>query len=167
MSPARRRRAVKGAMRDLRVSERRACRVLGQNRAVQRYTPIPRDDEGALTKRIVELPAVYGRYGTPRITALLRHEGWIVNHKRVDRIWRREGLKAPRKQPKRGRLWLNDGSCVRLSLSAVIMSGRTPSCRHGQQTVSRCGCLSLSTSLRACAWRSMSPAPETIAARHR
>ena len=101
-------------MDDFRVSERRACRVLGQNRAVQRHTPITRDDEDALTKRIIELASVYGRYGTPRITALLHREGWRVNHKRVERIWRREGLKVPRKQPKRGRLWLNEGSCVRL-----------------------------------------------------
>ena len=114
MSPARRRRAVCGAMNDFRVSERRACRVLGQNRAVQRHTPVVRDDEDALTKRIIELAAVYGRYGTPRIEALFRREGWMVNHKRVERIWQREGLKVPRKQPKRGRLWLNDGSCVRL-----------------------------------------------------
>ncbi len=56
----------------------------------------------------------YGRYGYRRITALLRHDGWRVNHKRVERLWRQEGLKVPRKQPKRGRLWLNDGSCVRL-----------------------------------------------------
>jgi len=96
------------------VSERRACRVLGQPRAVQRYAPVGRDDEEPLTRRIVELAAVYGRYGTPRVTALLRREGWSVNHKRVERIWRREGLKVPKKQPKRGRLWLNDGSCVRL-----------------------------------------------------
>jgi transposase InsO family protein len=98
----------------LDVSERRACRVLGQSRAVQRYTPIVRDDEKPLTRRIIELAGVFGRYGTPRITALLRNEGWHVNHKRVERIWRREGLKVPKKQPKRGRLWLNDGSCVRL-----------------------------------------------------
>jgi len=96
------------------VSERRTCRVLGQARAVQRYTPQVRDDEGPLTGRIVELAAVYGRYGTPRVTAMLRQEGWAVNHKRVERIWRGEGLKVPQKQPKRGRLWLNDGSCVRL-----------------------------------------------------
>jgi putative transposase len=96
------------------VSERRACRVLGQARAVQRHTPVVRDDEDRLTGRIIELAAVYGRYGTPRIDALLRHEGWRVNHKRIERIWRREGLKVPRKQPRRGRLWLNDGSCVRL-----------------------------------------------------
>ena len=96
------------------MSERRACRVLGQARAVQRRTPLVREDEDRLTGRIIELAAVYGRYGTPRINATLRHEGWHVNHKRVERIWRREGLKVPRKQPKRGRLWLNDGSCVRL-----------------------------------------------------
>lgn len=88
--------------------------MLGQARAVQRHTPLVRDDEDRLTGRIVELAAVYGRYGTPRIGAMLRHEGWHVNHKRVERIWRREGLKVPRKQPKRGRLWLNDGSCIRL-----------------------------------------------------
>ena len=98
----------------LDVSERRACRVLGQNRATQRYASIEWDDEEPLTRRIIHLASVYGRYGYRRITALLRREGWIVNHKRVERIWRREGLKVPRKQPKRGRLWLNDGSCVRL-----------------------------------------------------
>ena len=72
------------------------------------------DDEKALTEEIVELASQFGRYGYRRITALLRHRGWQVNHKRVERIWRREGLKVPVKQPKRGRLWLNDGSCVRL-----------------------------------------------------
>ncbi|MEL6340443.1 MAG: IS3 family transposase, partial [Myxococcota bacterium] len=112
--PSKRRRAVDHTREVLGVSERRACRVLGQNRAVQRYTPIVRDDEKPLTRRIIELAAVYGRYGTPRIEALLRREGWIVNHKRLERIWREQGLKVPKKQPKRGRLWLNDGSCVRL-----------------------------------------------------
>ena len=98
----------------LKVSQRRACRVLGQSRATQRYLPQVRDDEASFTKRVIELAALYGRYGTPRITALLRAEGWAVNHKRVERIWRQVGLKVPRRQPKRGRLWLNDGSCVRL-----------------------------------------------------
>lgn len=101
-------------MEGLDVSERRACRVLGQSRATQRYLPIVRDDEKPLTQRIIELACVYGRYGTPRITGMLREEGWRVNHKRVERIWRSEGLKVPQKQPKRGRLWFNDGSCVRL-----------------------------------------------------
>ena len=62
----------------------------------------------------MSLATQYGRYGYRRITALLRRDGWKVNHKRVERIWRQEGLKVPQKQPKRGRLWLNDGSCVRL-----------------------------------------------------
>ncbi len=97
-----------------RVSERRACRVLKQPRATQRYAPADRGGEAPLTKRIVELAAAYGRYGYRRITAMLQREGWCVNRKRVERIWRREGLKVLKKQPKRGRIWLNDGSCVRL-----------------------------------------------------
>ena len=97
-----------------RVSERRACRVLGQPRTTQRYAAVARSDEDALTAAIIRLASQYGRYGYRRITALLRTEGWQVNHKRVERIWRREGLKVPIKQPKRGRLWLNDGSCIRL-----------------------------------------------------
>jgi len=101
-------------MDSLGVSQRRACSVLGQSRATQRYLPQVRDDEEPLTQRVIELAGVYGRYGTPRITSMLREEGWQVNHKRVERIWRSEGLKVPSKQPKRGRLWLNDGSCIRL-----------------------------------------------------
>jgi putative transposase len=101
-------------MAKLRVSERRACRVLGQARSTQRRRPKIRDDEDRLTRRIIELATCYGRYGYRRITALLQREGWRVNHKRVERIWRREGLKVPNKQPKRGRLWLTDGSCIRL-----------------------------------------------------
>jgi len=88
--------------------------MLGQSRRVQRYEPKEIDDEAALRARIITLAKEYGRYGYRRITALLRNEGWQVNHKRVERIWRQEGLKVPQKQPKRGRLWLNDGSCVRL-----------------------------------------------------
>jgi putative transposase len=98
----------------LGVSERRACQVLGQHRSVQRYAARPRPDEDALTADVIGLAAAYGRYGYRRVTALLRAAGWRVNAKRVERIWRREGLKVPRKQPKRGRLWLADGSCVRL-----------------------------------------------------
>jgi len=96
------------------VSQRRACRVIGQHRSTQRQRPIPRDDEAALTAAVVALASEYGRYGYRRITALLRSQGWNVNVKRVWRIWRREGLKVPTKQPKRGRLWLNGGSCIRL-----------------------------------------------------
>ena len=98
----------------LSVSERRACKVLSQTRATQRRKPHIPSDEEQLRTRIVELATRYGRYGYRRITALLKQEGWKVNHKRVERIWRQEGLKVPKRQPKRGRLWLNDGSCVRL-----------------------------------------------------
>jgi len=88
--------------------------VLGQHRSTQRKVPRGRDDEERLTADIIELARQYGRYGYRRITALLRDAGWHVNHKRVERIWKREGLKVPPKQPKRSRLWLADGSCVRL-----------------------------------------------------
>jgi transposase InsO family protein len=96
------------------VSERFACKVLGQHRSTQRKKPCGRADEEALTADIIRLASRYGRYGYRRITAMLRSEGWTVNAKRVERIWRREGLKVPQKQPKKGRLWLNDGSCIRL-----------------------------------------------------
>jgi putative transposase len=97
----------------LGVSERRACRVLHQARSTQRHEVRLADDELRLTGRITDLATAYGRYGYRRITALLEAEGWRVNHKRVERIWRQEGLKVPKRQPKRSRLWLNDGSCVR------------------------------------------------------
>ncbi|AMB43803.1 integrase [Methylobacterium sp. AMS5] len=95
------------------VSERFACRVLGQHRSTQRKCAVLVEDEAALTAAIIALALQYGRYGYRRITALLRRDGWTVNVKRVERIWRREGLKVPARQPKRARLWLNDGSCVR------------------------------------------------------
>ena len=96
------------------LSERHACRLLGQWRGTQRYGPLRRTDEDALTRAIIALATKYGRYGYRRITALLQSAGWQVGKDRVQRIWRREGLKVPQRQPKRGRLWLNDGSCVRL-----------------------------------------------------
>ena len=96
------------------MSQRRACLVVGQHRSTQRLRLIERDDEAALTAAIVALASEYGRYGYRRVAALLRSRGWDVNVKRVWRIWRREGLKVPTKQPKRRRLWLNDGSCIRL-----------------------------------------------------
>jgi putative transposase len=114
LSPARRRACIEHVRRQLAVSERRVCVALGQHRSTQRKTPRGRDNEDLLTADIIALARQYGRYGYRRITALLRDAGWIVNAKRVERIWRREGLKVPAKQPKKGRLWLNDGSCVRL-----------------------------------------------------
>jgi putative transposase len=101
-------------MQTLSVSQRRACQALGQYRTTQRYLPHIGTEEDKLTGRIIDLASQYGRYGYRRITALLRGESWQVNHKKVERIWRKEGLKVPQKQPKRGRLWLNNGSCVRL-----------------------------------------------------
>jgi transposase InsO family protein len=98
----------------IEVSERRVCAVLGQHRSTQRHAPKGRDDEQRLIADMVELTRQYGRYGYRRIAALLRDSGWRINDKRVERLWRREGLKVPMKQPKRRRLWLNDGSCVRL-----------------------------------------------------
>ena len=98
----------------MKVSQRRACSVIGQLRATQRYQPKASELGERLLNRIIELATQYGRYGYRRITALLKREGWQVNHKKVERIWKREGLKVPHKQPKRGRLWLNDGSCIRL-----------------------------------------------------
>ena len=104
----------------LGVAERRACRVLDQPRSTHRQRPGIPDDEPRRVAQLIELATQYGRYGYRRITALLRGEGWRVNHKRVERLWRREGLKVPQKQPNRGRLWLRDGSCIR----------RRPAFRH-------------------------------------
>ena len=114
LSPSRKRACVVHVRSQLAVSERRTCRVVGQSRTTQRRQPKTRSDEKRLTAAIIRLAKRYGRYGYRRVTALLRAEGWKVNVKRVHRIWRREGLKVPKKQPKRSRLWLNDGSCVRL-----------------------------------------------------
>jgi putative transposase len=96
------------------LSERSACRLVNQPRGTQRYQPTQREDEDTLTRAIIALTSRYGRYGYRRITALLRDDGWWVGKDRVERIWRREGLEVPQKQKPRGRLWMNDGSCVRL-----------------------------------------------------
>ena len=90
------------------ISERRACRAIGQNISTQRYVVKKLPDEDELTGRIINLAAQYGRYGTPRITAMLNREGFKVNHKRVERIWREQGLKVAKRQKKRRRLWLNN-----------------------------------------------------------
>ena len=114
MSPVKRRRAADQIQEILEVSERRTCRVLNQPRSTQRRAPVVKSGEEALRQQIVATACEYGRYGYRRVTALLRQDGWDVNHKRVERIWRQEGLKVPQRQPKRRRLWLNDGSCIRL-----------------------------------------------------
>jgi putative transposase len=128
---------VEQARRKYGVSERYACRVLGQWRGTQRYLPMDRTDEEALTEAMIALAIEYGRYGYRRIAVKLREAGWQVSTDRVQRIWRQEGLKVPQKQKPRGRLWLNDGSCVRLRperanhvwsydfVSAMTHDGRT------------------------------------------
>jgi putative transposase len=114
VSPTKRKRVVQSVMAKHSFSERRACKLVGQNRNTQRYKEKRLPDEDIITARIVELVSEYGRYGYRMITAMLQLEGHKINHKRVYRIWRTLGLKVPQRQPKRRRLWLNDGSCVRL-----------------------------------------------------
>ena len=114
VSPERRRQAVDVARLKYGLSERLACRMIGQPRGTQRYLPALKSDEDELTRNIVYLASEYGRYGYRRVTAMLNKNGIEVGKDRVQRIWRREGLKVPQKQPKRARLWLKDGSCVRL-----------------------------------------------------
>lgn len=98
----------------LEVSERKACRALQISRSVLKYKNRTNEYQMKLELRVIELAKEYGRYGYRRVTALLKQEGWNINVKRVYRIWRKEGLKVPQKQPKRKRLWLNDSSCIRL-----------------------------------------------------
>lgn len=114
LTPSRRRGCIDRVRQSLGVSERRARRTLGQHRSTQRKLPCGRPDEERLTADIIELSTRYGSYGYRPVTALLGQAGWHVNHKRVERIWKREGLEVPGRQRKRGRLWLNDGSCIRL-----------------------------------------------------
>ena len=95
------------------VSERRACRVLGQHRSSQRQRPKTKEEEQRLVTRMLELVRLHPRFGYRRIWALLRREGWRVNRKRVLRLWRRQGLKVPRKQRKKRRLGTSANSCVR------------------------------------------------------
>jgi putative transposase len=113
VSPARRREAVREAQATLRVSERRACKVIRQPRSTQRYVGRQRDDEKLLVRRMLELVRGHRRYGYRRIWALLRREGFRVNVKRIYRLWRREGLKVPQKQRKKRRLGSSANSCVR------------------------------------------------------
>ena len=105
---------IESVCKTYEVSERKACLVLGFNRRTIRYQHVMKDDEDEVTVKIIELAIQYGRYGYRRITAMLKTLGYDVNHKRVERIWEYYGLKVPKKQPKRKRLWLNDGSCIRL-----------------------------------------------------
>lgn len=98
----------------LHVSERRACRAIGQIRSSQRYVGRPHPVQDRLHARVIAIAKEYGRYGYRTVTDLLRSEGWEVGKDRVYTIWRHEGLQVPQKQPKRARLWRADGSCLRL-----------------------------------------------------
>lgn len=100
-------------MEKLSVSERRACKVIGQIRSTQRYEVKENPEKEKLRERVIDLAGEYGRYGYRQVTGLLNLEGWHVGKDRVYTIWREEGLKVPQKQPKRFRLWLADGSCIR------------------------------------------------------
>ena len=95
-------------------SERRACGVLGINRTAYRYKPIFLPDEDEIRQKIIDKACNFGRVGYRMVTDMLRNDGLKINHKRVERIWREEGLKLPKKQPKKARIYLNDGSCIRL-----------------------------------------------------
>ncbi len=113
MTAGQRRQAVRHLRDQFGVSERRACRVLGQHRSTQRQRPQAKEGEGRLVARMLELVRQHPRYGYRRIWALLRREGWRVNRKRVFRLWRQQGLKVPRKQRKKRRLGSSANSCVR------------------------------------------------------
>lgn len=95
------------------MSERRACRAIGQVRSTQRYQPRPNQEREQFKARVVELASLYGRYGYRKVAELLNLEGWHVGKDLVHSIWKEEGLQVPQKQPKRARLWLADGSCIR------------------------------------------------------
>jgi transposase InsO family protein len=113
VSAGQRRLAVRHLQQTFGVSQRRACRVLGQARSSQRKEPRRKEAEAELLKRLLELVRRHPRFGYRRIAVLLRREGWRVNRKRVWRLWRQQGLKVPRKQRKKRRLGSSANGCVR------------------------------------------------------
>ncbi|WP_150114210.1 IS3 family transposase [Polynucleobacter yangtzensis] len=118
LSPAKRKTAAQVLMQKYSTSERLACELVGLSRAAYRYMPLPRDDEEPLRAEVIRMAGTYGRYGYRFIASMMRNAGWRqATTAKVARIWRQEGLKIPQKQPPRGRLWLNDGSCMRLRAS--------------------------------------------------
>lgn len=113
ISAERKRQVISRSIEKHKISERKACKLFDQHRTTQRYDKKKNDLDDIIRARVIALASEYGRYGYRRISALVNREGYRVNRKRVYRIWRQEGLKVPEKQPKRKRLWLNDGSCIR------------------------------------------------------
>ena len=97
----RRRACIDHVRTQFKVSQRRACRVLGQHRSTQRRIPRGRPVEEHLVADMIELARQYGRYGYRRVAVLLREAGWSVSDGRIERLWKREGLKVPAKQPKK------------------------------------------------------------------
>ena len=106
--------AVDYAVENYAIAERRACRVLSINRTAYRYEAIKLPDEDEVRTEIIDKACSFGRVGYRQVTNMMRNDGRKINHKRVERIWREEGLKLPKKQCKKRRLWLTDGSCIRL-----------------------------------------------------
>ena len=88
--------------------------MLSINRTAYRYEPVKLPDEDEVRAEIIEKACNFGRVGYRMVTDMMNNQGTRINHKRVERIWREEGLKLPQKQSKKRRLWLNDGSCIRL-----------------------------------------------------
>ena len=115
----------------MHVSERRACAALGQHRSTQRKVPRGRDDEEQLTADLVALARQYGRYGYRKIAGLLAQDGWLVNDKRVERIWRREGLKVPTNNPSAAGSGLRMDRASGCVPSTAITSGPTILSRIG------------------------------------
>ena len=109
LNPARRITALKYAVVEHHVAERRAYRVLHINRNRCRYEPAKRSGEDEIRTAIIRLVTNYGRVGYRMVTYLLRNEGVLINYKRVERIWREKGLKLPKKQIMKRRLY---GSCI-------------------------------------------------------
>ena len=114
LSPAKKKQAVQRLQQRHSVSGRRICRILHLNRRTAHYVPVKATQEEPLVSLIIELACNYGRYGYRRIYALLQRNQIFIGLYRMKRIWREQGLKVPKKQPKKRRLWLNDGSCIRL-----------------------------------------------------
>ena len=114
VGPARKREAVVHVRRSLEVSKRRACRATGQARSTQRYPLKRADKDKALREEILKLSGKEKRAGCRTIWRQLRRDGWEVNHKRVHRIWKKEGLRVPLKSHKRRRLGGSDQGTQRL-----------------------------------------------------
>ena len=115
MSPARRRRAVTHLQQVFGVPERWACRLVGQHRSTQRHQPAEPDRDRALRAELRQLSRVHPRWGYRRAHAVLRGQGWVVNRKAVQRLWREEGLRVPVRRRKRQRLGVSTTPADRLA----------------------------------------------------